>query len=102
MMPSLGRRAAHASASDSAAARARYSQLEAGPNEARTRWERLCQIRREKFDYILPRRAGERIDVDVAGRRGTTTRLGVLGADMWAASATISSATARRRIDVPR
>lgn len=24
------------------------------PNEARVRWERLCQIRREKFDYILP------------------------------------------------
>lgn len=24
------------------------------PNEARARWERLCQIRREKFDYILP------------------------------------------------
>jgi Xaa-Pro aminopeptidase len=22
--------------------------------EARTRWERLCQIRREKFDYVLP------------------------------------------------
>ena len=24
------------------------------PNEARTRWQRLCQIRREKFDYVLP------------------------------------------------
>ncbi|MBI2797046.1 MAG: aminopeptidase P family protein [Gemmatimonadetes bacterium] len=24
------------------------------PNEARLRWERLCQIRREKFDRILP------------------------------------------------
>ena len=23
-------------------------------NEARTRWDRLCQIRKEKFDYILP------------------------------------------------
>jgi Xaa-Pro aminopeptidase len=26
----------------------------AGAQDARTRWERMCQIRREKFDYILP------------------------------------------------
>ncbi len=25
-----------------------------GANEARIRWERLCQIRKDKFDYILP------------------------------------------------
>ncbi len=28
--------------------------LSAQPNEARIRWDRLCQIRREKFDRILP------------------------------------------------
>jgi Xaa-Pro aminopeptidase len=28
--------------------------LAAQPNDARTRWERLCLIRREKFDRILP------------------------------------------------
>jgi Xaa-Pro aminopeptidase len=34
------------------------------PNEARARWERLCQIRREKFDYILPEAMREnRIDM---------------------------------------
>jgi Xaa-Pro aminopeptidase len=34
------------------------------PNEARVRWERLCQIRREKFDYVLPEAMREnRIDM---------------------------------------
>ena len=37
-----------------AAAFAPLSPLRAQANEARTRWDRLCQIRREKFDRILP------------------------------------------------
>jgi Xaa-Pro aminopeptidase len=28
--------------------------VNASAQEARTRWDRLCQIRREKFDYVLP------------------------------------------------
>lgn len=40
------------------------------PNEAKARWDRLCQIRRDKFDYVLPEAMrGNGIDMWIVAMR---------------------------------